>query len=90
MKITASIIDYIGKYEGGILTSIGLMFESQFYDAIFYYTSDKMIITIDQKLIDKIGEIEEHEDYLELMKFIINKVEPYEDIIQTLDEIKIQ
>ena len=35
MKIKASILDYIGKYEGGILTSVGLMLEGEFYDAIF-------------------------------------------------------
>ena len=27
MKITASVLDYLGKYEGGILVSVGLVYE---------------------------------------------------------------
>ncbi len=86
MKITASVLDYLGKYEGGILTSIGLMYESKFYNAIFYYTDDKMIITIDEKLMDEIGDIELNEDYVPLMESIINIVDPYESIITELKD----
>lgn len=89
MKLTASIIDYIGTYQGGILTSVGLMFENKFYDAIFYYTENKMIINIDDSLKEKIGDIELHEDYVELMENIINKVDPYDEIIKDLKEIKL-
>jgi formylmethanofuran:tetrahydromethanopterin formyltransferase len=89
MKITASILDYIGKYEGGILTSVGLMYDGIFYESIFYYTNNKMIITIDNTLKEKIGDIELHEDYIPLMESIINKVDPYENIVETLKEINI-
>jgi len=89
MKIKASILDYIGKYEGGILTSVGLMFEGDFYDAIFYYTQNKMIITINEDMRNKIGDIELHEDYIPLMESIINKVDPYEEMVDKLNDIKI-
>ena len=52
--ITASILDYLGKFEGGILVSVGLMYEVNFYNVIFYYTSDKMIITTDDNFKEKV------------------------------------
>lgn len=82
--VTASILDYLGKYEGGIIVSVGLMYENTFYNGIFFYTEDKMIITVDDNLIDKIGEIQETEYYLPLMESIINMVDPYENIISDL------
>ena len=86
MEITASILDYLGKYEGGILVSVSLMYKENCYDAIFYYTGDKMIITLNDKLHELIGDIELTEYYLPLMKSIITMAEPYEDIIDTLKE----
>ena len=84
--ITASILDYLGKYEGGILVSVGLMCEGNFYNGIFYYTSDKMIITVDDNFIQKFGDIQMLDDYLPLMESIINMVEPYENIIGDLKD----
>ena len=89
MEITASIIDYLGKYEGGILVSVGLMYKDEFFNSIFYYTDDKMIINVDDKMIQKMDHfIEEHPEYYTLMEDIINKVEPYELIIEQLEEIE--
>ena len=84
--ITASILDYLGKYEGGILVSVGLMCEGNFYNGIFFYTSDKMIITVDDLFRQSHGEIELNESYLPLMESLINMVEPYENIIGDLKD----
>lgn len=84
--ITASVLDYLGKFEGGILVSVGLMVESTFYNGIFYYTTDKMIITVDDNFRESFGNIEELESYLPLMESIINMVEPYENIIDDLKD----
>ena len=88
MRITGSILDYIGKYEGGILVSVGLMYNDKYYDSIFYYTSDQMIITVDDKMINDLGHyIEEDDDYLPLMENLINQCELHENMIDKLDEI---
>lgn len=90
MEITASIIDYLGKYEDGILVSVGLMYKSEFFNSIFYYTGDQMVINVEEKMIQKMDHfIEEHPEYYMLMEDIINKVEPYELVIAQLEEIKI-
>lgn len=86
--ITASVLDYLGKFEGGIVTSISLMYNDNFYNAIFYYTENKMIINIDDNLKQQIGEIEETEHYVSLMQSIINMVAPYETIIDELKDIE--
>lgn len=88
MEITTSVIDYLGKYEGGILVSVGLMYKEEFFNSIFYYTEDKMIINVDEKIIEKIGcYIEEHPEYYTLMEDLINKVDPYETIIDKIEDI---
>jgi hypothetical protein len=89
MEITSSVIDYIGKYEGGILVSVGLMYNQKFYNSIFYYTADQMIINVEESLKQDIGgEIEQYKDYLSLLKSIIEQCELYENVIDQLEEIK--
>lgn len=89
MKISASVIDYLGKYEGGVLVSVSLMYDGVCHDGIFYYTNDKMIINIDESLSEIIGNIELYDDYIPLMESIINIVEPYDNIINTLSEYEL-
>jgi len=86
MKV--SILEYLGKWEGGILVLLSLEYLGEFFEGIFYYTGDKMIVNVDEKLKIKLGtEIELWTGYLLLMEEIINLVEPYETIILDLDEI---
>ena len=47
-----------------------------------------MIITINEDMRNKIGDIELHEDYVPLMESIINKVDPYEEMVNKLNDIK--
>jgi hypothetical protein len=90
MEIKPSIIDYLGKFEGGIFVKVGLSWQNDFYDAMFYYTEDKMILTVDDPMLEKMGKfIEEHPEYLELMKSIISMVEPYEKVFDKLDDINV-
>ncbi len=89
MEITASILDYIGKYEGGILVSVSLMFKERYYNSIFYYTSSEMIINVEESMTKDMGfEIEQHKDYLKLLKSVIKQCEPFENIFDKLEEIK--
>jgi hypothetical protein len=88
MEITTSILDYLGKYEDGILVSVGLMYKGEFFNSIFYYTGEQMIINVEDKMIEKMGYyIEEHTEYYDMLKDIISKVEPYDLVINQLQEI---
>ena len=84
MKTT--IVDYIGKYGHGVLVKIGLIDGSKYYDAIFFYTENKMWITMDDDYVKENGPIQEHEEYLDILNDLINKVDPHEKIYEQLDE----
>lgn len=91
MEIKTSIIDYLGTFEGGIFVRVGLMMDGDFYEGMFYYTTDKMLLTVDEPMIKKMGMfIEEREDYVEIMRSIISSVEPYDSIVDKLSEIDIK
>lgn len=89
MQITPSVVDYLGKYESGIVVLVSLMYQDNYYEGIFYYTDDRMIITVDDSLKSLIGEIELHEDFFPLMEKIINIVQPYERIINDLKDYEL-
>lgn len=85
--ISASIIDYLGKYENGIIVSLSLLLENTYHNAIFYYTSDKMIITVDDSLNDILNnDIQNTDHYIPLMESIINMVQPYDEIINDIKD----
>lgn len=88
MKITASIIDYLGRYETGVLVSVGLMYEGQFYGGILFYTDTQMNINVEESFTEKLGiQIEQHPEYLDILKYLIENVSPYEKIFDKLQEI---
>lgn len=83
------IIDYIGKYEGGILTLITLEYNDEYYDATFYYKPEFFALTITEEMEIALGYIiEEHEGYNELLIAISERVVPYDELIDSLDEIE--
>ena len=91
MKITVSVLDYIGRYEIGVLVSVGLMFEGQFYGGIFFYTDKQMNINVEDSLVKKLGHpIEEDPEYLEILRILISKVEPFEKIFPNLPDVQMQ
>ena len=86
MKV--SVLEYLGKWEGGILVLLSLEYMDKFYEGIFYYTGDKMIINVEENLTLSLGNyIELWDGYANMMEEIINLVEPYEDIYDSLDEL---
>lgn len=82
------IIDYLGKYEEGVIALISLNYEDKYYDATFFYKNEYVALTIDEDLESLIGIIEEWEGYNDLVLNIMSKVVPYDEIINRLDEIE--
>jgi len=91
MKISVSVLDYIGRFEIGVLVSVGLMFDGQFYGGIFFYTDTHMNINVEEEFTKKLGcKIEEHPEYLDILRIIISKVEPFDKIFPNLPDIRMQ
>lgn len=81
------VIEYLGKFENGVLVLISLNYESEYYDATFYYKEDFVTLTINEDLEEIIGEIEKHPQYNNLIIEIMKQVVPYREMINRLDEI---
>ena len=85
--MTFDIIEYLGKFEDGVLVLISLNYEDNYYDTTFYYKENFVTLTIDEDLEQVIGQIEFWTGYNNLVLDIMKKVIPYNEIITRLDEI---
>lgn len=90
-KFDPIILFYKGRYEKGIIVSISIKFEDIYYDSLYYYDTDYMLLTVPNDLEIKLGHfITEDEDYFQLMLDLQNLVDPFDQIIYSLpilDEI---
>ena len=83
-----SILDYVGKYNNGVLVSIGLIYEQIYYDAHVWYGEKNILLDISEELETKLGyPIEEYPNYVQLMEEILNKLVPYSEMINRLDDL---
>jgi hypothetical protein len=91
MKINADIIDYMGKYNNGVLVLISLSLENKFYEGTIFYSDDNIVLTVDEK-IENILEtkIEYWDGYKELLESILKKLIPYQEISSRLDDVNFE
>lgn len=88
MEIKADIIDYLGKYENGVLVLLNLECDGEFSEATIYYSDKALALTVDEKVEKKIGsQIELWSGYRDLLISILKRVVPYNEIINRLDEV---
>jgi hypothetical protein len=87
--MTFDIIEYLGKFEDGVLALISLNYENEYYDATFFYKENFVTLTIDEKLEEIIGEVEEWSGYNNLVLELMKKVVPYDEIITRLDPVDV-
>jgi hypothetical protein len=82
-----SVLEYLGKLEDGVLAIISVMYNSQYYEASFFYTDKDMVFTISDELESQVGEIKNHPKYQDLLRKLIRITVPYNDIYGTLDPV---
>ena len=85
--MTFDIIEYLGKFEDGVLVLISLNYDDNYYDTTFYYKDNFVTLTIDDDLEEIIGQIELWSGYNNLVLDIMKKVIPSDEILGRLDEI---
>jgi hypothetical protein len=66
----------MGTIGDGVLLMLSVKYGSIYYDATFYYDAVNIQLTVSKELENLIGKIEEHSDYIDLIKKILNIVEP--------------
>lgn len=85
--MTVDVLDYIGKHEDGIFVLLSLGYEEEFYEATFFYRDTFVVLTVEEGLEEKLGcEIEDWDGYGEVMYNIINKLVPYEEMINKVKD----
>jgi hypothetical protein len=88
MEIKADIVDYMGKYENGVLVLISLNIDNKFYEGTIFYSDKNIVLTTDETVEDVIGmNIELWDGYKDLLESILKKLIPYEEISKRLDEV---
>jgi hypothetical protein len=83
-----SIIDYLGKFEGGIMVLISITLDSDYHEGIFYYTADSIVFNVDSGFEEKIGcKIEQWSEYTNVIKTILKSVVPFNQMIGRIDDV---
>jgi len=86
--MTVDVLDYIGKHEDGIFVLLSLGYEEEFYEATFYYRDTFVVLTVEERLEEKLGcEIEDWDGYGKVMYTILDKVVPYEEMINQVSDL---
>ena len=88
MKIKADIVDYMGRYETGILVLINVGVDDKFYEGTLFYSDKDIVLTVDDSIEEKLGtKIELWDGYKDLLESILDKLIPYEEISKRIDDV---
>ncbi len=86
--MTADILDYLGKYENGVLVLLSIGYKGEFTEGTIYYSNEMLSLTVDESIEQDLGmKIEFWDGYRDLLISILKKVVPYNEIINRLDEV---
>ena len=88
MEFSVSVLDYLGKINKGVLCLLSIVYKKKYYEATFFYTQEDILLTISEQLENELGhKIEEDENYILLLKEILKKISPYDEVIHQLKAI---
>lgn len=88
VKITADIVDYLGKFENGVLVLLSIGYMGTFTEGVFWYSNENISLEVNNDIENDLDmPIEAWDGYLELIESILKKVVPYNEIINRLDEV---
>jgi len=88
IKITADIVDYLGKYEDGVLVLLTIGCKGEYTEGTLFYSDKMLALTVDESIEKDLGNpIELWTGYKELLISVLKRVVPYNEIINRLDDI---
>ena len=86
-NIEPSILEYLGKFEQGILVLISLTVGKEYYEGTFYYDQENIVLTVSEDMEAKYGDIKKNPQYQTILKKILAKVVPFKDMINRIDNV---
>jgi len=87
MTFNPSIIEYLGKVDGGILVLLGIVYEEVYYESTFFYNKESILLTIPEELEKEIGEITKHPEYPDLIRNILKQIVPFDEMYDSIDPV---
>ncbi len=88
--MNVDVVEYLGKFDNAIFVKLLISNNDKFYDAVFYYKEDLITLTIDKGLETELGcTIEEWPGYSELVYLIIDKLPPYDILLEQVDKLNL-
>lgn len=88
MEIKVSILDYLGKIEKGILVLVSFVYQEKYYEGMFFYTDEQILLNVDDEFEKTLGsKIEQHKEYKEILRYLIRNVVPWSEMITRIDEL---
>lgn len=90
MEIKADIVDYMGKYENGVLVLLSIECDGSFSEGTVFYNDTNLVLTVDEEIEEKLGgSIKYWSGYKELLESIFKKLVPCSEIYNRIDEFDI-
>lgn len=87
-RFTTSLLEYLGKYEGGIIALISIIYDSKYYEGTFFYNETHVVLTPPLELEEVLGHsIIEDDEYKDMVKDIVKFVVPYKEMYNRLDDL---
>lgn len=87
-KFQISILEYLGKIEDGILVLISIVYKGEYYESTYFYTSEHIVLTVPEELENELGhKITEDEEYPNIIRSVIKKVVPYQEMFKRIDPV---
>ena len=90
IDIDISIKSYLGKISEGILVLLSIKYNSEIYEATYWYTEKLDVITFDEDLKGMIGDFEKLNDKNKesIISFLRNNTSEYSELIDDLSEFE--
>ena len=86
--ITTGIKKYMGLLDNGVAVLVTLNLDDVIYESIYWYDDkDHQVLTIEKRMEDIIGPIEEYSDYNNIINDLKNKVGKIEEVSEKLERI---
>lgn len=87
-KFQVSILEYLGKIDLGVLVLLSIVYNEKYYEATYFYTSEQLVLTVQEELEQDLDhKISEDDEYKDLIRELISKVVPYNEIYSRLDVV---
>ena len=88
--MNVDIVEYLGKFDNAVFIKLLISNGDKFWDAIFYWKEELVTLSVDSELENELGSaIEDWIEYPDLIWKIIDKLPPYEELIESVTKLNL-